>query len=102
MTINGLHLELQSAYKKYHSTESALLKVKNDILLNMDAQKVTLLVLLDLSAAFDTVRHDILLDRLRSRFGGTDQTLNWLTSYISDRPQRVAVNGGLSDTFPLA
>ena len=73
MAINGLHLELQSAYKKHHSTESALLKVKNDILLNMDAQKVTLVALLDLSAAFDTVRHDILLDRLRSRLGVTDQ-----------------------------
>ena len=47
------------AYKKHHSTESALLKVKNGILLNIDAQKVTLLVLLDLSLAFDTVRHDI-------------------------------------------
>ena len=91
MTINGLHLELQSAYKKHHSTESALLKVKNDILLNMDAQKVTLVALLDLSAAFDTVRHDILLDRLRSS-----------TSYLSDRTQRVAGNGGLSDSFPLA
>ena len=102
MTINGLHLELQSAYKKYHSTESALLKVKNDILLNMDAQKVTLLVLLDLSAAFDTVRRDILLGRLRSRLGVTDQALNWFTSFLSDRTQRVAVNGGLSDTFPLA
>ena len=55
-------LELQSAYKKHHSTDSALLKVKNDILLNTDAQKVTLLVLLDLSAAFDTVCRDILLD----------------------------------------
>ena len=65
MSINDLHLELQLAYKKHHSTESALLKVKNDILLNMDAQKVTSLVLSDLSAAFDTVRHDILLDRLR-------------------------------------
>ena len=93
--INGLHLELQSAYKKHHSTESARLKVMNDILLNMDAQKVTLLVLLDLSAAFDTVRHDILLDRLRSRLGVTDQALNWFTSYLSDRTQRVAVNGGL-------
>ena len=96
MTINGLHFELQSAYKKHHSTESALLKVKNDILLNMDKQKVTLLVLLYLSAAFDTVRHDILLD------GVTDQALNWFTSFLSDRTQRVAVNGGLSDTFPLA
>ena len=51
MTTNKLHLLLQSAYKEHHSTESALLKVKNDILMNMDAQKVTLLVLLDLSAA---------------------------------------------------
>ena len=63
---------------------------------------MTLLVLLDLSAAFDTVRHDILLDRLRSRLGVTDQALNWFTSYISDCTQLVAVNGGLSDTFSLA
>ena len=102
MTINGLNLELQSAYERHHSTESALLKVKNDILLNMDAQKVTLLVLLDLSAAFDTVRHDILLDRLRPRLGVTNQALNWFTSYLSDRTQRFVVNGGLSDTFSLA
>ena len=99
--------QLQSSHsrltcKKHDSTESALLKVKNDILLNMDAQKVILLVLLDLSAAFDTVRHDILLDRLRSRLGVTDQALNWFTSYLSDRTKRVSVNGGLSDTFPLA
>ena len=92
MTIDGLHLELQSAYNKHYSTESALLKVKNHILLNMDAQKVTLLVLLDLSAAFDTLRHDILLDRLRSRLSVTDQALNWFTPYLSDRTQRVAVN----------
>ena len=76
--------------------------MKNHILLNMDAQKVTLLVLLDLSAAFDTVRHDILPDRLRSRLGVTDQALNWFTPYLSDRTQCVAVNGGLSDNFPLA
>ena len=63
MTTNDLHMPLQSAYKQNHSTESALLKVKNDILLNMEAQKVTLLVLLNLSAAFDTVRHDTLLAR---------------------------------------
>ena len=93
MTINGLHLELQSAYKKHQSTESALLKMKNDILLNMDAQKVTLLVLLDLSAAFDTLLHDILLDRLRSRPGVTDQALNWFTSCFFDCTQH---------TFPLA
>ena len=69
MTTDDLHMPFQSAYKQNHSTESALLKVKNDILLNMEAQKITLLVLLDLSAAFDTVQHDTLLNCLKSRFG---------------------------------
>ena len=101
MTINELHSVFQSAYKKHHSTESALLKVKNDILMNMNAQKVTLLVLLDLSAAFDTVQHDILLERLRSKFGVDGGALSWFASYLSDRTQRVRVNGGLSDVFPV-
>ena len=57
----NLYPNAQSAYRVHHSTETALLKVKNDILLNMNKQHVTLLVLLDLSAAFDTVEHNILL-----------------------------------------
>ena len=52
----------QSAYRVGHSTESALLKVKSDLLHAMDNQEVTCLVLLDLSAAFDTVDHDLLLN----------------------------------------
>ena len=66
MSQHGFYPVLQSAYRKYHSTETALLKVHNDILLNMDKQHVTLLVLLDLSAAFDTVNHETLLGRLKS------------------------------------
>ena len=66
INMNNLFPMLQSSYHKFHSTESALLKVKNDILLNMNSQHVTLLVLLDLSAAFDTIDHGILLERLRS------------------------------------
>ena len=61
MTEYSLYPVLQSAYRKGHSTETALLKVTNDILMNMDRQHVTLLVMLDLSAAFDTVDHEILL-----------------------------------------
>ena len=101
MTTNKLRLLLQSAYKEHHITESALLEIKNDILMNMDAQKVTLLVLLDLSAAFDTVRHDILLDRLRTAIGVSGKALEWFTSYLSGRSQQVAVNGGLSSSFLL-
>ena len=75
--------------------------MKNDILLNMEAQKVTLLVFLDLSAAFDTVRHETLLSRLRSRFGVDDKALNWFASYLADRSQRVAVKSAVSSNFPL-
>ena len=66
---NGLDFESQSTYKKYNSTESALLKVKSDILLNMNKQHVTLLVLLDLSSAFDNVSHEILINRLYTQLG---------------------------------
>ena len=62
----NLYPNAQSAYRVHHSTETALLKVKNDILLNMNKQHVTLLVLLDLSAAFDTVEHNILLEALNT------------------------------------
>ena len=61
----------QSAYRKNHSTGTALLKVQNDILLSMDRQEVTLLVLIDLSAAFDTIDHAILLETLEKDFGVT-------------------------------
>ena len=69
MLVNGLFPELQSAYRQYHSTETALLKVKNDLLMAIDKGQVMLLVLLDLSSAFDTVEHEILLERLRSTIG---------------------------------
>ena len=101
LTVDNVHSLLQSAYKQQHSTETALLKVKNDILMSMDEQHVTLLVLLDLSAAFDTIHHDKLTGRLESDLGITDNALAWFKSYLSDRFQRVSLNGSLSDQFPL-
>ena len=65
---NDLNESLQSAYKKHHSCETALLRVQNDILKSIDDKQCVVLLLLDLSAAFDTVDHKILLHRLRSRF----------------------------------
>ena len=99
INMNNLFPSLQSSYRKFHSTESALLKVKNDILLNMNRQHVTLLVLLDLSAAFDTIDHGILLERLRSAFGVRDTALSWFASYLSGRTQQVSIDGTLSRKF---
>ena len=98
---HDLFPSLQSAYRRHHSTETALIKVKNDILMNMENQKVTLLVLLDLSAAFDTVDHRILLDRLQFDFGISGSALNWIESYLSNRTQRIYIDGVLSSNFNL-
>ena len=89
MTNNGLFEPLQSAYRQGHSTETALLKIQNDILLAMDNQQVSILVLLDLSAAFDTVNHDVLLQRLKERCGVHGKALEWFESYLTDRFQMV-------------
>ena len=66
---NDLNESLQSTYKKHHSCETALLRVQNDILKSIDNEQCVVLLLLDLSAAFDTVNHKILLNTQRSRFG---------------------------------
>ena len=98
---NDLFPILQSAYRPNHSTETALLKVTNDILLNMNDQRVTLLLLLDLSAAFDTVDHDTLLHRLQFIFGVTGKGLSWFSSYLSGRSLQIAINDTLSAEFEL-
>ena len=85
----------------YHSTETALLRMRNDILVSMNKQQVTLLVFLDLSAAFDTVDHDILLRRLEYKFGIKDQAVTWFKSYLSNRSQRIVISSARSDSFDL-
>ncbi len=91
---NYLKELLQSAYSQYHSTETALTKVQNDLLLAMDDRKVVLLTLLDLSAAFDTVDHGILLERLETRFGVKGVALDWFRSYLNNRTQTVSLPCG--------
>ena len=99
---NALLPDCQSAYRRFSSTETALLKVQNDILLNMDKQEVTLLVLLDLSAAFDTVDHSLLLNTLERDFGVTDTARLWFQSYLSERKQCIVIENNLSDEFNLS
>ena len=96
-----LYPPLQSAYRAGHSTETALLKVHNDMLLNMDNQRVTQLVLFDLSSAFNTVDHKVLLRRLEITFGIADTALQWFRSYLAGRSQRVLLNGSFSEDFSL-
>ena len=74
-----------------HSTETALLRVKSDIIKNMDQNKVTCLILLDLSTAFHTVDHELLHNYLRYRYGVTGQVLEWIHSYLTGRTQRVVI-----------
>ena len=66
----------ESAYRQHHSTETALLRVMNDILLKMNCKHIMLLVLLDLSAAFHAVTHDVLLDHLHNEVGLCGNALN--------------------------
>ena len=69
LEINDLLEFFQSAYRPFHSTETALIKIFNDLLCAADAGKVSVLTMLDLSAAFDTFDHSILLERLKTTFG---------------------------------
>ena len=91
----------QSAYRPHHSTESALIKVQSDILQNMENQKVTILIMIDLSAAFDTIDIDIMCDILQSKFNVCETALSWFRSYLSSRKIKVNIDGIHSDSFDL-
>ena len=93
MQNSGISNNLQSAYKCGNSTETALLYIQNDILSAQDRGELTALSLLDLSAAFDTIDHDLLLSRLTEWFGIDGVVLQWVRSYVTGRSQLVKVNG---------
>lgn len=84
---------LQSAYRKHHSTETALLKILDDLYRIIDSRRSAVLIGLDLSAAFDTIEHDLLIERLETVFGVTGSALQWIGSYIRDREQFVVAGG---------
>ena len=93
---NSMFNSFQSAYTKFHSTETTLLALHDDLINAMDKQKVTCLTLLDLSAAFDTIDHSILLQRLSSWFGLRGNVLSWFASYLLDRTFSVSCSGSKS------
>ena len=91
----------QSAHKAHHSIKTALLQVKNNIMQSLDDNKVILLVLLDLNAAFDTIDHGIVIDRLKTRFGINGAALQWFKTYLKDRSTRVMINNIMSQQHIL-
>ena len=96
LAANDLLPRYQSAYRKRHSTETAMLRVGSDILTATYSRQVTLLDLLDLLAAFDCVDRDILLQRLQIGLGMSDIVLGWIQSFLTNRTQQVAFSGQLS------
>ena len=89
----------QSAYRAQHSTETAIIAVRDEIISAIDSGKVCALVLLDLSSAFDTVDHGILLCILSSRFGIHSQALDWCQSYLCQRTQTFCVVNQQSEPY---
>ena len=94
---HSLHYDVQSAYRAYHSTETALLRVHHDIAYALDSNCCAVLLMLDLSAAFDTIDHQILFNRLEY----SKDALLRFQSYLMDRTQRVAIWSVQSDDIKL-
>ena len=93
---NKLLPSYQSAYRKYYSCRTSLVKLVNDILWAMERQLVTVVVIPDLSAAFNTVNHDLLLEVLEKQYGVVGAAREWYTSYLKPRIFKVGIRGTTS------
>ena len=101
LSYNNLMSSVQSAYRATHSIETALLKVHNDILCAVDRSCGVILVLLDLSAAFDTIDHNVLIRRLSEENGIKGAVLQWIISYFESRYQSVSIKDVVSNPSAL-
>ena len=99
LNANNLNIPNQSGYKKCHSTETLLLRVVNDLLIASDQQNATIVIMLDLSAAFDTVDHQKLLSILKNELGIDGNAWKWFASFLSGRCQRVRI--GDQESFEI-
>ena len=90
-----------SVSKKKHSTDTALLYVTSAIKTVMDNKQGTTLVFVDFGAAFDTINHDILIRRIRLRYGFVGKAQDWIASYLQERTQHIVIGGQSSNTSTL-
>ena len=88
---HNLYNAFQLAYRPGHSTVTALLNVVNDLFLSLSKGSISVLALLDLSSAFDTIDHPILVHHLHTDFGFTDAVLQWFSSYLTDRTHYISI-----------
>ena len=98
---HNLHNTCQSAYRPGHSTETAHLKLVNDLFLSLNKGNISVLALLVISSAFDTIDHPILVHRLHTDLGFTDTVLQWFSSYLTDRTHYVSLSNHCSAFAPV-
>ena len=96
-----LYIHQKPSYRPTYSVETALARVQNDLLQSLDDGKEGLVILLDLSSAFDTLDHRTLLLRLRKTYGISGAVGDWFASYMQGREQRVIVDGFMSNQGPI-
>lgn len=101
LTVNELNEIYQSAYKEGHSVETAILRIHNDITMALDRNEATLLILIDISAAFDTIDREVLLARMQSHLGVEGLALSWFRSYLTNRTQTVKIGAATSERSTL-
>lgn len=97
---NNIIYQMQSGNRKFHSTETSLLYFTDELLNNMDHRKMSVIVLLDMSKAFDSIRHDLMLRKLRN-VGLSEIACTWFESYLTQRQQVVKIQDTLSSPLPL-
>ena len=98
---HNLYNACKSAYRPGHSTETALLKVVNDLFLSLNKGNISVLALIVFSSTFYTIDHTTLVHRLHTDFGFTDTVLQWLSSYLNDRTHYVSLSNHCSDFAPV-
>lgn len=96
LQINNTLPLVQSGFRKYHSTNTALMKITNDITRGMDNSQVTYLILLDFSKAFDVINHNLLLAKLKY-YGFNLTLIKWFSNYLENRTQCVKLNNDISE-----
>ena len=94
--IHNFLLEYQSAYRKFYSCETSLLKLVSDTLWAIEKQQITAVLVMDLSAAFNTVDHNLLLNVLQEKIGITNTVLKWYNNFLKPRKIKVCINGSYS------